>query len=150
MSQKISLNIESDLRNLAAVLSWFDPLRPSLQDDLAWQQCRIAVVEAFTNAVRHAHRELPTETPIDLEAIVEGSALIIKVHDRGGPFDLENYLNHMPPVSRDAEGGRGLRLIQNISDQLSYKREGEIGNCLRIVKQLVPQVLSTSTASVTG
>lgn len=150
MSQKLSLNIGSDLRNLAAVLSWFESLRPLLSDDTAWQQCRIAMVEAFTNAVRHAHRDQPLETPISLEASLDDHVLVIQVCDRGDPFDLEDYLQHLPPNSLDAEGGRGLRLIRDIADQLSYRRNGDRGNCLRIVKQLVPQSVNASKASVPG
>jgi len=150
ISQKISLNIESDLRNLAAVLSWFEPLRPLLNDDQTWQQCRIAVVEAFTNAVRHAHHGQPRETPVYLEAVVEGDVLIIDICDRGAPFDLEQYLRHLPSPSADAEGGRGLRLIRDIADQLSYRRDGDRGNCLRIVKQLVAQPVVPSQASIAG
>jgi serine/threonine-protein kinase RsbW len=33
-------------------------------------QCILAVSEAFTNAVRHAHKNLPRETPIELEITV--------------------------------------------------------------------------------
>ena len=33
-------------------------------------QCILAVSEALTNAVRHAHKNLPRETPIDLEITV--------------------------------------------------------------------------------
>lgn len=150
ISQKISLNIDSDLRHLAAVLSWFDPLRQILNDDTTWQQCRIAIVEAFTNAVRHAHQGLPHETPIHLEASLDGETLVMEICDRGQPFDLDQYLRDLPPNSRDAEGGRGLRLIQDIADQVTYQRQGDTGNCLRIVKQLASHPLSASQASVAG
>ena len=33
-------------------------------------QCILAVSEALTNAVRHAHKNLPRETPIELEITV--------------------------------------------------------------------------------
>lgn len=125
-------------------------MRPLLDDDTAWQQCRIAIVEAFTNAVRHAHKGQPQETPICLEASLDGDVLILRVCDRGAPFDLENYFRHLPPSSLEAEGGRGLRLIRDIADQLSYRRHGDSGNCLRIVKQLSPQAVVQSKASVAG
>ncbi len=150
ISNKISLNIDSDLRHLAAVLSWFDPWRQILDDDTVWQQCRIAIVEAFTNAVRHAHQGLPQETPIHLEALLDGETLVMEICDRGQPFDLDHYLSDLPPSSRDAEGGRGLRLIRDIADQVTYRRQGDTGNCLRIVKQLTPQPLRASEASVAG
>ncbi len=117
---------------------------------MTWQQCRIAMVEAFTNAVRHAHRDQPKDTPIVLEAVLDGNVLILKVCDRGAPFDLENYFRHLPPSSIEAEGGRGLRLMRDIADQLSYRRDGDRGNCLRMVKQLSPQVVMQSEVSVAG
>lgn len=132
------------------MLAWFESLRPLLNNDTAWQQCRIAVVEAFTNAVRHAHRDQPLETPICLEAVLDGDVLTLKVCDRGAPFDLEHYFRHLPPSSTEAEGGRGLRLIRDIADQLSYRRDGDRGNCLHIVKQLVPQPVLPSKAPVVG
>ena len=55
-------------------------------------QCILAVSEAFTNAVRYAHKNLPRETPIELEITVFNERLEIKIWDRGKPFDFQAKL----------------------------------------------------------
>jgi len=46
------------------------------------------VSEAFTNAVRHAHKNLPRETLFELEITVFNERLEIKIWDWGEPFDF--------------------------------------------------------------
>ena len=55
-------------------------------------QCILAVSEALTNAVRHAHKNLPRETPIYLEITVFNDRLEIKNWDWGEPFDFQAKL----------------------------------------------------------
>jgi serine/threonine-protein kinase RsbW len=50
------------------------------------------VSEAFTNAVRQAHKNLPRETPIELEITVFNERLEIKIWDWGEPFDFQPKL----------------------------------------------------------
>jgi serine/threonine-protein kinase RsbW len=93
--QKFSLQLNTDINAVAQVLSWLeqldllDPL-PIPQEVL--HQCKLAVVEGFTNAVRHAHKNLPRETPIELEITVFNDRLEIKIWDRGKPFDFQAKL----------------------------------------------------------
>lgn len=113
-------------------------MRLLFEDESDWEQCRIALAEGFTNAVRHAHRYLPRQTPIELEAHCTPHSLTLCIWDRGQPFDLEGYLQDLPPGSQEAEGGRGLRLLYQISDDLQYARSHDQRNCLRVTKQLQP------------
>jgi serine/threonine-protein kinase RsbW len=134
--QRISLQVTSDLECLEAVLLWFDQLRHPAIAEVTWLQCRIALAEGFTNAVRHAHRQQPRDTPIDLRADRFDDRLEMRIWDRGVAFDLLAYIAGLPRQIRlDAEGGRGLRLLQDIADRLSYGRDCE-RNCLTIVKWL--------------
>jgi serine/threonine-protein kinase RsbW len=55
------------------------------------------VSEAFTKAVRHAHKNLPIESPIDLEITVFNDRLEIKIWDRGEPFDFQAKLKEEWP-----------------------------------------------------
>jgi len=55
-------------------------------------KCILAVSEAFTNAVRHAHKNLPIETPFELEITVFNERLEIKIWDWGEPFDFQAKL----------------------------------------------------------
>lgn len=138
MSQTLSLQVTSDLHALTTVLKWFEPTRHAFSQESDWEQCRIALAEGFTNAVRHAHRHLPKETPIDLEVHCTPRSLTLRIWDRGQPFDLEHYLHQLQPSSLEAESGRGLRLLEKISDDLRYARTSDQRNCLYITKQLQP------------
>ena len=93
--QKFSLQLHTDINAVAQVLSWLeqlDPLDPLPIPEAVLHQCKLAVVEGFTNAVRHAHKDLPRETPIDLEITVFNESLEIKIWDRGKPFDFQAKL----------------------------------------------------------
>jgi len=55
------------------------------------------VIEGFTNAVRHAHKNLPLETPIELEVMVLNEHLEVKILDWGEPFDIQAKLKEEWP-----------------------------------------------------
>jgi serine/threonine-protein kinase RsbW len=133
---RIALQVGSELEALEEVLVWFDQLRHPAIAEATWLQCRIALAEGFTNAVRHAHRQQPRDTPIQLRADRFEDRIEMRIWDRGAAFDLMAYIAGLPRQIRlDAEGGRGLRLLQDIADRLSYGRDGD-RNCLTIVKWL--------------
>lgn len=134
--QHIALQVGSDLESLEVVLLWFDQLRHPSIAEVTWLQCRIALAEGFTNAVRHAHGQRPRDTPIELRADRFDDRLEMRIWDQGRVFDLLAYIARLPrQIPIGAEGGRGLRLLQDIADRLSYGRDGD-RNCLTIVKWL--------------
>ena len=99
-TQKFSFQLSTDIKAVAEVLSWLeqlDPLHPLPIPVAVLHQCKLAVVEGFTNAVRHAHKNLPRETPIDLEITVFNERLEIKIWDRGKPFDFKAKLKEELP-----------------------------------------------------
>lgn len=85
---QISLQVLSDLGELEKILYWFDQLEKLPIPRDVWWKCRLALAEGFTNAVRHAHKDLPLETPIDLEITVSPSRIEIRIWDYGNPFNL--------------------------------------------------------------
>lgn len=130
------LQVHSDLYQLAGqVLPWFDQLyQPSIPSGI-WLRCQLALAEAFSNAVRHAHRGLPTETLIKIEVAVYEEYLELRVWDSGPSFDFQRKLQEELAVSNlEGGGGRGIKLMYDIADELSYNRIGEQQNCLLLVK----------------
>jgi serine/threonine-protein kinase RsbW len=95
--QKFSLQLNTDIKAVAQVLGWLEQLDPLPIPEAVLHQCKLAVVEGFTNAVRHAHKNLPRETPIDLELTVFNERLEIKIWDRGKPFDFQAKLKEELP-----------------------------------------------------
>lgn len=128
--------VPTDLKALDQILSWFDQLyQPSIPKKV-WLQCQLALAEGFTNAVRHAHKGLSADVPIDIEVTVYPQYLEMRIWDQGPPFDLEQQLQNLDQKLNDhAGGGRGIAILQKISDKLSYTRTNDNRNCLLIVKR---------------
>lgn len=130
------LQVNTDLNALPQVLEWFDQLNCFPVPPKVWMECQLALVEGFTNAVRHAHVGKPPELLIDLEAQVFSDYIELRIWDQGAPFDLVQWLHTMPnALDSEAEGGRGLRLMERIADVLTYTRTSDLRNCLLIVKK---------------
>ncbi len=120
---------------LAQVLAWFDQFYQPMVPQSIWLECRLALAEGFTNAVRHAHYGKPSATPIEIELILRPDAIELNIWDYGTGFDLETWLKQLPE-STDSEsaGGRGLKIIQQTADLFSYRAVDQQRNCLCIVK----------------
>ncbi len=136
---QVRTQVKTDLNSLGQVLSWFEQLACPVLPRTIWLQCQIALAEAFTNAVRYAHRSKPADTPIEIEVTFNRTTLEIRIWDYGAEFDLENFLQKAPLVPEQAEGGRGLRLMEKIADGLAYWRTEDQRNCLLIVKNILPE-----------
>lgn len=132
---KKSMQFPTDLKALDRVLSWFEQLyEPSIPKKV-WLQCQLALAEGFTNAVRHAHKDLSPNVPIDIEVTLSANCLELRVWDRGPSFDLEQRLQNVDQtVDVTAGGGRGIAILQKIADKLSYTRTDDNRNCLLIMK----------------
>ena len=135
-SHQARIQVGTDLSALAQVLAWFDQFNHDAMPRSIWLQCQLALAEAFTNAVRHAHKNRPPDTPIEIEVKVANLAMEMRVWDYGSDFDLNKLLEDLPlEMDKSAEGGRGLKLMKQMADVLKYERTEDDRNCLVIVKQ---------------
>lgn len=133
--QKSQLRVTTDLNSLADVLAWFDQLYQPQFSQSFWLQAKLILAEGFTNAVRHAHKHKSPEVPIDLEVVIQPTGVEMRIWDEGLPFDMESFLQTLPPVvDINAPGGRGIKLMQSIADKLSYYRSSDDRNCLLLIK----------------
>ena len=139
--RQASLQVTSDLNALETVLAWLEQFNhPDLTQE-AWWQYQVVVAEGFTNAARHAHRDLPVATPIILEVQLYAQAIEIRIWDQGAPFDLLGKLAdllHQQPLLNplEQESGRGLLFLHRLTDELSYCPVNPRGNCLVLRKHL--------------
>lgn len=135
VSRSSHLQVQTDLNALTQILSWFEQLYEPQIPKKVWLRCELALAEGFTNAVRYAHKNQPLEVPIDIEVILSDERIEMRIWDYGPPFDLEAKLKSMPMnEENDTGGGRGLQLIQKISDKFSYIRQENNRNCLLMTK----------------
>ena len=133
--RKAHLQVISDLEENDKVLSWFEQLHQTPIPKTVWLQCELALAEGFTNAVRYAHRNLPRETPIDIEVTMYTDHAEIRIWDYGPEFDPAEWLKQQPAqTDMFAPGGRGIKLMYAIADNISYTRTSDDRNCLLISK----------------
>ena len=137
MSQIILLQVTTDLNELANVLNWFESLDHSAVSNADWLRCKTALAEVFTNAVRHAHRDMPSDTPINLEATLSSSAIEVKVFDYGPSFDLTEKISILEDIDINALGGRGLDLISQMVDIFTYTKTPDERNCMLIRRNYI-------------
>ncbi|MBW4545828.1 MAG: ATP-binding protein [Symplocastrum torsivum CPER-KK1] len=133
--QSFQLQVHTQPKDLSEVLSWFETLRQPSIPPKVWIECQTVLAEGFDNAVRHAHKGLSPETPIDIEATIFTQSIELRIWDYGRDFDFEGHLQQLPDeVDEMAEGGRGVGIMQRIADYLSYTRTPDNRNCLLIIK----------------
>lgn len=135
------LIVQTDLTAIEQILSWFEAFRQAPISQAVWLQGQIALVEAFTNAVRHAHQHLPKQTPIVIQASIYLNRLEIRVWDQGLPFDLAEFIDRVDqdyPNPLEHEAHWGVALFRKLRDQhgwnVEYHCSGEQQNCLSLIK----------------
>lgn len=135
------LIVQTDLSAIPQVLSWFEAFQQAPVSQVVWLQGQIALVEGFTNAVRHAHAQFPKQTPIAIEAGTYPNRLEIRVWDQGSPFDLAALIDRVEqdyPNPLEHEAHWGATLFKKLKDQhnwnIEYRCAREAQNCLNLTK----------------
>ena len=136
MKNKIYLKVNTDLTASPQVLFWFEQMnQPPIPDKKIWWECQTLMIEGFTNIVEHAHRNLPIETPIEIEAVRLDECIQIRIWSQGEPFDLEQQLQQTSEFEEnERERGRGLKIMSAIADKFSYEPTVDNRYCLFISK----------------
>lgn len=118
-------------------MNWFSSLKPSPLEEKLWVSCITAFGEAFENAVYHSGT-LPGHTKptsVSVEVMLTDTMVQIKIWDSGQGFDLEQRIKELPEsVPLHAERGRGLWIIKQVADYVSYSQTSDHLNCLTIQK----------------
>ena len=95
---------------------------------------KLALAEGFSNAVRHAHRHLPPDTPIDVEFNLSRDRIELKIWDWGKPFDPDAL--EEPELGTLRQGGYGWFLLRRLVNRVSYRRDRQGRNCLLLEKHM--------------
>lgn len=137
MVREEHLVVSSRLDVLSQVQHWFKDVCHSVDQDVAWvnhyaDRLTIALTEGFTNAVRHAHAELPPDTAIDIDLALSRDLIEIRIWDHGQPFNPENLKEPEPGALLDS--GYGWFLLRRLADKVTYQRNQDGRNCLSIVQ----------------
>ncbi|MER3434854.1 MAG: anti-sigma factor [Leptolyngbya sp. ERB_1_1] len=133
------LHVPSDLKFLGIVERWLlDTLAIEMGNQVDWSRqsnrLRLALVEAYSNVVRHAHRNQP-DLPVVLRLELRERDLAIEIWDYGQGFDLSTYLAPSPEAMQ--EHGYGWLILNRLMDRVEYQLQVNGRNCLKLQANLM-------------
>lgn len=86
----------------------------------------VAVTEAVNNSIYHGNKE-DTSKKIYLDfEMINQYRLLVRIRDEGEGFDPANLDDPTAPENLINIGGRGVFLMQHLSDALSFEDEGRV------------------------
>lgn len=137
---KTELHIPSDLKFLTIVEDWLlGCLKLELGQSVDWSRqssrLRLALVEAYSNVVRHAHKEQPN-IPVLIRLELHDRDLALEIWDEGEGYDLSNYF--APDPTDKQEGGYGWLIMNRLMDKVEYQLQLDGSNCLKL-KTTLPE-----------
>lgn len=122
--KNISIEIPSLVENIRIVESFVDNAKEeySLTDDL-YGNIMIAVIESVNNAIIHGNKTDKNKNVL-LSATLHDEQIVFIVSDEGQGFDHLSLPDPTAPENIEKIGGRGIFLIKNLADEVSFKSEG--------------------------
>ena len=148
-SHRESFLVPSQLDGVGEVLARFERLRSAQINDSLWVEGQTALMEGFSNAVRHAHRDLSPPPPVAIELSRTSVELRIQIDDHGPGYDMEEACRQLDreqassdydPLEREAHWGLVLlrQLQRQRGWQITYQRRREQGYRLSISHRIDP------------
>lgn len=118
------LKLSSDPRNITLVESFIEQIvqRYQLNQDL-YGNILITVTEAVNNAIIHGNCQDKSKT-VQIELQKTTNRLAISVTDEGCGFDVNDIPDPTAPENLLKTGGRGVFLIQQLSDGVTFHNDG--------------------------
>lgn len=120
--EPITLDLPSEPGILSVVRETLRALarcQPNVRlDEIAVGEMQVALQEACTNAIRHAHDRDPTRR-IQVVFHRAPDGLLIEVSDGGEPYELSE---HVPDPEDLAEGGYGTSIMRAWMDEVRLER----------------------------
>jgi len=94
-----------------------------MPDKFEWAMISIALRESCCNAVEHGNKNR-TELPIDVDFEILNGDFVVSISDAGSGFDLSNIKKRLKEEGQLRFHGRGVDLMENIAQSVSYNGSG--------------------------
>jgi serine/threonine-protein kinase RsbW len=115
-----SVRFPSRLEETQALLDWISQVQPPSLEPLVWVQAQTALVEGFTNAVRHAHGAMVSPPPIEVDVAISDDQLRIRIRDRGPFFDIRAVWRSLEASPLGAPPGGGSPDVAALPERESH------------------------------
>ncbi|MBN2482165.1 MAG: ATP-binding protein [Bacteroidales bacterium] len=119
-----TLRISSKTENLRKVEKLVDELSAeyNISTDI-YGNILIAVLEAANNAILHGNK-LEDSKFVNIELNINNEILTFKIEDEGSGFDYKNVPDPTAPENIENVNGRGIFLMEKLSDNLRFTKNG--------------------------
>jgi serine/threonine-protein kinase RsbW len=119
-----TLKIVSKIENLRKVEKLVDELSSeyNISADI-YGNILIAALEAANNAILHGNK-LNENKSVFISVKMEEHKLKIVVEDEGNGFDYKNVPDPTSPENIENVNGRGIFLMEKLSDRIEFTRNG--------------------------
>lgn len=120
------IQIASDTQNLRVIEKIIDDMSLSFElSDEVYGNILVATMEATNNAIVHGNKSDPNKQ-VRLQFERKENNLIVKVTDQGPGFDYTSVPDPTAPENIEKISGRGIFLMQRLSDSISFLDKGRI------------------------
>ena len=120
----IQIQIPSIQENIRIVESFIDNAKDKYElDDDIYGNIMIAVTESVNNAIIHGNKKEKNKS-VNLRLNFEESTIKFLISDEGIGFDYKNLPDPTSPENLDKPGGRGIFLMKNLCDEVSFSENG--------------------------
>ena len=85
----------------------------------------VAVTEAVNNAIQHGNKSNPDKN-IEVIFSKQAHSLHFTIKDEGEGFDFENIPDPTDPANIEKINGRGVFLMKNLADHVSFSDNGKV------------------------
>jgi serine/threonine-protein kinase RsbW len=123
-----------DLANLVHAAS-DEVCRLAGLDEDARMNLGLALREATVNAVKHGNK-LEESRSVSVTFDLDGRRLAVSITDQGEGFDFGRDVDPRLPENVNKTSGRGLFLMKNFVDEVTYTHEPGRGTTVSLVKKL--------------
>ncbi|EKF85142.1 anti-sigma-factor antagonist [Methanobacterium formicicum DSM 3637] len=136
MDDEFELQVKADLENLSIIADFTTVSAGKLGlNDKGVFQLQLAVDEAASNIILHGYTH--QTGPIHLTICKEKNNIIIRIEDRGEPFNPLKVLKPDlgAPLEERSPGGLGIHFLKTMTDRVHYQfKDGK--NILTLVKTI--------------
>ncbi len=118
--------IASKVENLRKIEKFIDEISATckLNSEL-YGNVLIASLEAANNAIVHGNK-LNENLEVKITANYQDNLLMITIEDKGPGFDYSHIPDPTAPENIENVSGRGVFLMEKLSDKLVFKNKGSI------------------------
>ena len=122
----ISIEIPSLSENIRIIESFIDNARErfSLNDDI-YGNIMVSITESVNNAIIHGNGNNKSKN-VKISLFLDEGVIKFKIEDEGKGFDYTNLPDPTAPENIAKPGGRGIFLMKNLADEVTFLDDGRV------------------------